>query len=131
MKNIFFIFFILFLGSCGEKTAPAMPTPVGVYQGVTPCAECDAMLQTVYFYPQGRYVRVYEYLDRRAANIANRYWEIGKYQQEKDGKITATANGRDIYFNFSGKTLQMLNEEANAYTGENTEGYLLSKIGDF
>lgn len=124
-----YLLFLVVFWSCNstkEKIAnePLTTSKVmGVYTGVTPCADCEGIYTRLEFIDSVTYIKSSKYLGK-----SNRpFFDMGQWSVVNDSVVAITAHGTSQHYLHEGTTLVMLNQEGKRIKGQLANYYTLMK----
>lgn len=97
----------------------------GIYEGVTPCADCEGIKVVITLDDRGNYTKEMTYLGKGPNNV---FTSQGKYEWDTSGSnITLKGeSGMNIY-KVGENRLFMLDQEGKIITGDLADKYILTK----
>lgn len=98
----------------------------GVYEGTTPCADCDGIKTTVQLKTDKTFTMSQNYLGKTGDDI--RFRESGTFSWDDNGQDVILETGKHkIRFHVGENELTMLDMEGNVAKGELANFYILKK----
>lgn len=125
-KYLLFLSLVCACSSQKEKkdTEPITTKKVmGVYTGVTPCADCEGIYTRIEFIDSVTYIKSSKYLGKSS----RAFWDMGQWLIEHDSLIAITAHGITQRYRHEGTSLIMLNQEGKRIKGPLASYYKLMK----
>ena len=135
MKLILLILSSFFLISCNSASSPKEDNTDtlkhsdvfnGVYNGITPCADCPGIKMEINFSPDSAFYETLEYIDRNT-----KFSDTGRWQKS-DSIITVffpgNSNSQNRKFKIiNDSSIAMLDGEGHIITGPLKENYILKR----
>lgn len=100
----------------------------GIYQGITPCADCEGIETRLYIYDDSSFVENTVYLGK--PDKSQLFSSSGKWEK-KDALITLTFPNGPRKYKLGLNKLIMLDADGKEINGNFKLRYILSKVGDF
>jgi heat shock protein HslJ/uncharacterized membrane protein/uncharacterized lipoprotein NlpE involved in copper resistance len=96
---------------------------MGVYTGVTPCADCEGIYTRLEFIDSVTYIKSSKYLGKSSRS----FLDMGQWSIQNDSVIAITAHGTSQHYLCEGTALVMLNQEGKRIKGPLANYYKLMK----
>lgn len=123
------LLFLTILAACNiqkeKKVAEPLTTGkvMGVYTGVTPCADCEGIYTRLEFIDSVTYIKSSKYLGKSS----RAFLDMGQWSIENDSVVSITAHGTSQHYLHEGTALVMLNQEGKRIKGPLASYYKLMK----
>lgn len=100
---------------------------IGVYEGITPCADCEGIKTTLRLNDDETFVLSQTYLGKNNDEVS--FKENGKFTWEENGsEIIVETDSVTIRFQVGENEVTMLDMEGNVISGELANFYVLKKV---
>lgn len=99
----------------------------GVYEGTTPCADCEGIKTVLELKEDGTYILSQTYLGK--PQDKNEFKRSGKFSWDESGsKVTLKDGEEEMHYKVGENQLLMLNEKGKMIDGKMSDLYILKKI---
>lgn len=114
-------------GSLCQAESPAGDAKIwpGIYNGFTPCEDCNGVKTTLAFNQNNTYMLMTQFIGR-----SNReFVEKGKFERRDDQILVLTPKKGSAthYYQIDGNNLIQLDDNGNAHTGKLADKYVLRR----
>lgn len=97
----------------------------GVYEGTTPCADCEGIKNTLMLDDEGSFELSQVYLGKEETPFVQK----GEFVWNEAGSaITLNTSDKSLMFKVGENEVTMLDQEGNVVTGELASSYVLKKM---
>lgn len=96
---------------------------MGVYTGVTPCADCEGIYTKMEFIDSITFIKSSKYLGKSS----RAFFDMGEWALKNDSVVTTIAHGKQQHYLFENNGLIMLNEDGKRIKGALANYYRLEK----
>jgi heat shock protein HslJ/uncharacterized membrane protein len=123
------LLFIAVLAACSPQKEKKIMEPItinkvmGVYTGVTPCADCEGIYTRLEFIDSVTYIKSSTYLGKSN----HPFFEMGDWQIQNDSVVALSAHGKTQRYLHEGRNIVLLNQEGKRIQGPLANYYKLSK----
>jgi heat shock protein HslJ len=123
------IFLLLLLAACSPKQETKTNEPItiqkvmGVYTGVTPCADCEGIYTHIEFIDSVTYIKSSKYLGKSS----RAFLDMGEWSIQNDSIIALTTHGKTHRYLHEGSNIIMLDTEGKRIQGTLANYYRLAK----
>lgn len=127
MKNFTYLFILL--AACSsqnkkeKKESVTSQKIMGVYTGVTPCADCEGIYTKIEFIDSITFIKSSKYLGKSS----RAFFDMGQWSIKNDSVLATTAHGKQQYYLYENNGLIMLSQDGKRIKGELANYYRLDK----
>jgi heat shock protein HslJ len=124
-----FTFLLLLLTACSTPSKKEKPEPIttqkvmGVYTGVTPCADCEGIYTKIEFIDSITFIKSSKYLGKSS----RAFFDMGQWRIQNDSVLVTHAHGQQQQYLYENSGLIMLNQEGKRIKGALADYYRLTK----
>jgi heat shock protein HslJ/uncharacterized membrane protein len=127
MKKFACLFILL--AACSTQNKKEKKEPVtaqkimGVYTGVTPCADCEGIYTKIEFIDSITFIKSSKYLGKSS----RAFFDMGQWSIKNDSVLVTTAHGKEQHYLHENSGLIMLSQDGKRIKGELANYYRLNK----
>lgn len=124
-----YLFFLAILAACNiqkeKKVAEPLTTRkvMGVYTGVTPCADCEGIYTRLEFIDSVTYIKSSKYLGKSN----HPFFDMGEWRIQNDSVLALNTHGKTQLYLQEGSNIILLNQEGKRIRGPLANYYQLVK----
>lgn len=124
-----YLLFLAILAACSPKKEKKVMEPIttskvmGVYTGVTPCADCEGIYTRLEFIDSVTYIKSSNYLGKSNQP----FFDMGEWHIQNDSVLALSAHGKTQLYLHEGSNIVLLNQEGKRIQGPLASFYKLAK----
>lgn len=123
------LLFLAILAACSPQKEKKVMEPIttrrvmGVYTGVTPCADCEGIYTRLEFIDSVTYIKSSNYLGKSNQP----FFDMGEWHIQNDSVLALNAHGNTQLYLHEGSNIVLLNQEGKRIQGPLANFYKLAK----
>lgn len=124
-----YIYLLAVLAACSTQSEKKAIEPLsiqkamGVYTGVTPCADCEGIYTRIEFIDSATFIKSSKYLGKSS----RAFLDMGQWSIKNDSVLTTMAHGNQQQYLFEDNSLIILNQDGKRIKGALANYYRLNK----
>ncbi len=124
--SVFGLFASLSFSSSSSAAAEKVP---GLYQGISPCGDCEAIEEALYLYPDGSFYKISSYFGPEPGS----YLVSGRWTEDEDGHIRMLRSDNRVegVYALADNHIRLLDTHLQPYEGDLAPFYQLYRVASF